>query len=120
MIGAAPRCSRVVGTVQPTAARASLLLSRFSQVLVNRQEKGPETPTSMQLIRYHGVLLGLRTSKEYTPCQCCSSVALIDVRCRQNLKYLDQNPWISRRLSWPRTIPLGHEIRFLWHHFAGS
>ena len=34
---------------------------QFGQVLVNRQEKGPETPTSMQLMRYHGVLLGLRT-----------------------------------------------------------
>src|SRR4029077_1552826 len=58
MIGAAPRCSRVVGTVQATAARASLLPSTFSQVLVNRQEEGPETRTSMQLMRYHGVLLG--------------------------------------------------------------
>src|ERR1700732_4728712 len=98
MIGAAPRCSRVVGTMQAAAARASLLPSTFRQVLVNRQEKGPETPTSMQLMRYHGVLLGLRTSKEYTPCQCSSSITLIDGNPRTNLKHLDQNPRISHRL----------------------
>src|SRR6516165_9111875 len=98
MIGAAPRCSRVVRTVQATAARASLLPSTFSQVLVNRQEKGPESPTSMQLVRYQGVLRGLRTSKEYTPCPCFGSITLIDGASRQNLKYLDQNPEISRRL----------------------
>jgi hypothetical protein len=98
MIGAAPRCARVVGTVQATAARASLLPSTFRQVLVNRQEEGPETRTSMQLMRYDGVLLGLRPSKEYTPCQCSSSITFIDGIPRKNLKYLDQNPRISRRL----------------------
>src|ERR1700730_13443246 len=98
MIGAASRCSRIVGTVQTTTARASLLPSTFRQVLVNRQEKGPETSTSMQLKRYHGVLLGLRTSKEYTPCQCSGSITLIDGNSRPNLEYLDQNPRISHRL----------------------
>jgi hypothetical protein len=98
IIGAAPWCSRVVGTVQATAARASLLPRRFSQVLVDRQEKGPETPTSTQLMRYHGVLLGLGTSKAYTPCQCSGSITLIDGNSRTNLEDLDQNPRISRRL----------------------
>jgi hypothetical protein len=98
MIVAAPWCSRVVGTVQATAARASLLPSTFSQVLVDRQEKGPETPTSMQLMGYHGVLLGLGTSKEYTPLRCSGSITLIDGNSRTNLKYLDQNPRIPRRL----------------------
>ncbi len=45
----------------------------FRQVLVNRQENGLETRTSMQLMRYHGVLPGLRTSKKYTPRKCSRS-----------------------------------------------
>jgi hypothetical protein len=72
--------------VEATTARASLLPSRIGQVLVNRQKERPETPTSMQLTPYHGVLLGLRTSKEDTPCQHSRSITVIDGGSRQNLK----------------------------------
>ena len=40
----APRRSRVIGTVQATTARASLLPSAFGHVLINRQKERPETP----------------------------------------------------------------------------
>src|SRR5262249_20101028 len=86
MIGPAPRCPRVVGRVQATTARASLLTSRIGQVLVDRRKERPETPTSMQLMPNHGVLLGLRTVKEDTPCQGSRLIRLSDSGSRQNLK----------------------------------
>ena len=73
----APKCARVIGTMQATAARASFLPSRIGQVLVDRQEERPETPTSMQLMPYHSVLPGPRTVKEDTPCQGSRSINLI-------------------------------------------
>jgi hypothetical protein len=42
----------------------------------------------MQLMRYHGVLLGLGMPKQYTPCQCSGSINLIDGSSRTDLKYL--------------------------------
>ncbi len=67
MIRPAPRCPRVGGAVEATTARASFLPRRFGQVLVNRQKERRETPTSMQLMPYHGMLLELGTLKEDTP-----------------------------------------------------
>ena len=86
MIRPAPRCPRVVGAVEATTARASLLPSRIGQVLVNRQKERPETPTSMQLMPDHGVLLRLKPSKEDTPCEGFRSITLIDGGHRQNLE----------------------------------
>jgi hypothetical protein len=86
MIRPAPRCTRVVGAVEATTARASLLPSRIGQVLVNRQKERPETPTSMQLMPHHGVLLGLKPLKEDTPCEGSRSITLIDGGYRQNLE----------------------------------
>jgi len=86
MIRPAPRCPWVVGAVEATTARASFLPSRMGQVLVNRQKERPETPTSMQLMPYHGVLLRLKPLKEDTPCESSRSITLIDGRYRQNLK----------------------------------
>jgi hypothetical protein len=86
MIRPAPRCTRVVGAVEATTARASLLPSRIGQVLVNRQKERPETPTSMQLVPHHGVLLRLKPLKEDTPCEGFRSITLIDGGYRQNLK----------------------------------
>src|SRR6516162_8619609 len=78
VIGPAPRCPRVVGGVEAPPARASLLPSRIGEVRVDRQKERPETPTSMQLMRYHGVLLGLRPFKEDTPCEGSRSITVID------------------------------------------
>jgi hypothetical protein len=72
--------------VEATTARASLLPSRIGKVRVDRQKERPETPTSMQLMRYHGVLLGLRTLKEDTPSEGSRSITLIDGGYRQNLE----------------------------------
>src|SRR5262249_40251307 len=47
MIRPAPWCPRVVSAVEASTARASFPPSRSGQVLVNRQEERPETPTSM-------------------------------------------------------------------------
>ena len=58
MIRPAPRCPRVVCRVQANTARASFLPSRIAQGLVDRQQELPKTPTSMQLMPYHGVFLG--------------------------------------------------------------
>jgi hypothetical protein len=63
-----------------------LLPSRIGQVLVNRQKERPETPTSMQLMPHHGVLLGLKPSKEDTPCEGSRSITLIDGDSPANLK----------------------------------
>ncbi len=54
---------------EATAARACLPPSGFGQVLIDRQEERPETPTAKQFMPRHGVLLKLRTSLEYTLCQ---------------------------------------------------
>src|SRR6516165_2495993 len=86
MIRPAPRCTRVIGAVEATTARASLLPSRIGQVLVNRQKERPETPSSMQLMPHHGVLLGLKPLKEDTPCEGARSITLIDGGYRQNLE----------------------------------
>ena len=86
MVRPAPRYPRVVGRVQATTARASFLPSRIGQVLVDRQKERPETSTSMQLMPYRGVLLGLRTVKEDTPCQGSRLITLSDSGSRQNLK----------------------------------
>ena len=84
MIRPAARCTRVVGAVEATTARASLLPSRIGQVLVNRQKERLETTTSMQLMPHHGVLLGLKPLKEDTPCEGSRSITLIDGGYRQN------------------------------------
>ncbi len=42
---AAPRCSRVIGTMQATAARGPPPSSAFGQVFVDRQRERPETPS---------------------------------------------------------------------------
>jgi hypothetical protein len=73
------------GGVEATTAPAFLLPSRIGEVPVDRKER-PETPTSMQLMRYHGVLLGLRTFKEDTPCEGSRSITLIDGGYRQSLE----------------------------------
>ncbi len=67
MIRPAPRCTQVVGDLEATTARASSLPSRIGQILFNQQKAGPETPTAMQLMPHHGVLLRLKPVKEDTP-----------------------------------------------------
>ena len=61
---ATPRCSRVIGAVEASTARACVTPSAFGQVLINRPEKGPETSTMKQVMPCHDVLLELRTSIE--------------------------------------------------------
>ena len=100
--GRTPR-TPAVGAVEATTARASLLPSRIGQVLVNRQKERPETPSSMQLMPHHGVLLGLKPLKEDTPREASRSITLIEGGYRQNLEQVDQNPRISHRLCWPRS-----------------
>src|SRR5215475_4744019 len=99
MIEAAPRCSRVICTMQATAARATLPSSALGQVLIDRNQEGPETPSAVQFLSDHGVLLGMRTSKEDTLCARLRLITLIDGDCVPNPKYLAQNEPIWRRLS---------------------
>jgi hypothetical protein len=72
--------------VEATTAQASFPPNRIGQVSINRQKERPETPTSMQLMPYHGVLLGLKPLKEDTPCEGSRSITLIDGGYRQNLE----------------------------------
>ncbi len=107
MIRPAPRYPRVVGRVQATTARASFLPSRIGQVLVDRQEERPKTPTSMQLMPYHGLLRGLRTSTEDTPCQRSRSITVIDVVLAKISNKLIRIRAFHIDLSSPRSLDSG-------------
>jgi len=47
VLRAAQWCTRVIGAVQATAARATPSPSAFGQIPVNRQQQRPETPAAV-------------------------------------------------------------------------
>jgi hypothetical protein len=86
MIRPAPRCPRVVGAVEATTARASFLASRIGQVLVNRQQERPDTPTSDATHALSWCAPWNEEIRRDTPCEGTRSITLNDSGYRRDLK----------------------------------